>query len=338
MSDQLSTLAILTGNLHTLLVRLGIGNLRQGSLRRLTGGASKETWAFDAVGPAGAIPLIMRRFSADAVPSESVINPETEAFLIRRAGECAVPTAGIRHILEARDELGRGFLCDRIEGETLARRILRNPEFAEIRTELSFECGAILARIHAVPRHDLPPLKTRYAAGQLYELYESYQSFGGGSPVFEAAFRWLRENMPAETERPRLVHGDFRNGNLIIGIDGIRAVLDWELAHLGDPAEDLGWITVNSWRFGEIDKPVGGFGSVEDMLEGYRFEGGEAISADTVRYWRTLGTLRWGLICRSMARPTRPGAPLSVERAMIGRRISETELDLLDILAPEGGR
>jgi aminoglycoside phosphotransferase (APT) family kinase protein len=115
-------------------------------------------------------------------------------------------------------------------------------------------------------------------------------------------------------------------------------VLDWELAHLGDPAEDLGWITVNSWRFGEIDKPVGGFGSVEDMLEGYRFEGGEAISADTVRYWRTLGTLRWGLICRSMARPARPGAPLSVERAMIGRRISETELDLLDILAPEGGR
>jgi aminoglycoside phosphotransferase (APT) family kinase protein len=338
MSDQLSTYVALTGNLQTLLVRLGIGNLRQGSLQRLTGGASKETWAFDAVGPAGAVPLIMRRFSADAVPSESVINPETEAFLIRRAGECGVPTPGIRHILEPGDDLGRGFLSDRIEGETLARRILRNPEFAEIRTELAFECGAILARIHAVPSEDLPPLKTRFAAGQLYELYESYQSFGGGSAVFEAAFRWLREHMPADAETPRLVHGDFRNGNLIIGVDGIRAVLDWELAHLGDPAEDLGWITVNSWRFGEIDKPVGGFGSVEDMLEGYRFEGGEAIDAETVRYWRTLGTLRWGLICRSMARPARPGASLTVERAMIGRRISETELDLLDILAAEGVR
>jgi len=186
MSDQLSTYVALTGNLQTLLVRLGIGNLRQGSLQRLTGGASKETWAFDAVGPAGAVPLIMRRFSADAVPSDSVINPETEAFLIRRAGECAVPTPGIRHILEPGDDLGRGFLSDRIEGETLARRILRNPEFAEIRAELAFECGAILARIHAVPREDLPPLKTRFAAGQLYELYESYQSFGGGSAV---AFR-----------------------------------------------------------------------------------------------------------------------------------------------------
>ena len=217
MSDQLSTYVALTGNLQTLLVRLGIGNLRQGSLQRLTGGASKEMWSFDAVGPAGAVPLIMRRFSADAVPSDSVINPETEAFLIRRAGECAVPTPGIRHILEPGDDLGRGFLSDRIEGETLARRILRNPEFAEIRTELAFECGAILARIHAVPREDLPPLKTRFAAGQLYELYESYQSFGGGSAVFEAAFRWLREHMPADAETPRLVHGDFRNGNLIIG-------------------------------------------------------------------------------------------------------------------------
>ena len=338
MNDHSGASTSLAGKLDALLVRLDRGHLKEGSLERLTGGASQETWSFDAVGAAGVAPLIMRRLSADAAPGERSISSECEALLIRRAGECGVPTPGIRHILEPGDDLGRGFLSDRIEGETLARRILRNPEFAEIRTELAFECGAILARIHAVPSEDLPPLKTRFAAGQLYELYESYQSFGGGSAVFEAAFRWLREHMPADAETPRLVHGDFRNGNLIIGVDGIRAVLDWELAHLGDPAEDLGWITVNSWRFGEIDKPVGGFGSVEDMLEGYRFEGGEAIDAQTVRYWRTLGTLRWGLICRSMARPARPGAPLTVERAMIGRRISETELDLLDILAAEGVR
>ena len=102
-------------------------------------------------------------------------------------------------------------------------------------------------------------------------------------------------------------------------------MLDWELAHLGDPAEDLGWITVNSWRFGVIDKPVGGFGSVEEMLEGYRSAGGEAIEAERVLYWRTLGSLRWGLICRRMAAPGPIGVPLPVERAMIVRRISETE-------------
>ena len=69
------------------------------------------------------------------------------------------------------------------------------------------------------------------------------------------------------------MHGDFRHGNLIIGPDGVRAVLDWELAHLGDPMEDLGWICVNSWRFGEIDKPVGGFGTREELFAGYEAAG-----------------------------------------------------------------
>jgi aminoglycoside phosphotransferase (APT) family kinase protein len=336
--SQQSDYACLADKLDALLVRLGRGNLRQGSLQRLTGGANKETWALDAVGSAGAVPLIMRRLSADASPSERTVAPECEARLIRRAGECGVATPGICHILEPRDSLGAGFLSARIEGEPLARRILRNPEFAEIRPKLSFQCGAILARIHAIPVQSLPPLRTQFARGELDELHRSYRSFGGGSAVFETAFRWLRDRAPGEATVPRLVHGDFRNGNLVIGPEGVRAVLDWELAHLGDPAEDLGWITVNSWRFGMIDKPVGGFGSVEQMLEGYRSEGGEDIDINTVLYWRTLGSLRWGLFCRSMALPARDGVPITVERAMIGRRISETELDLLDILAPESVR
>ncbi len=326
--------ACLADKLDALLVRLGFGNLKRGSLQRLTGGASKETWALEAVGSAGAAPLIMRRLSADALPSERTIEPDCEARLIRRAGECGVPTPRVCHILEPWDGLGAGFLSARIEGETLARRILRNPEFAEIRSKLSFQCGAILARIHAIPLATLPQLKAQFALGDLDGLYRSYRSFGGGSPVFEAAFRWLRDRAPGEARVPRLVHGDFRNGNLIVGPEGVRAVLDWELAHLGDPAEDLGWITVNSWRFGMIDEPVGGFGSVEQMLEGYRSEGGEDIDVSRVLYWRTLGSLRWGLMCRSMACPGQAGGRITVEGAMIGRRISETELDLLDILAP----
>jgi aminoglycoside phosphotransferase (APT) family kinase protein len=338
VSDPSGASAVLAGKLDALLVRLDRGHLKEGSLERLTGGASQETWSFDAVGGGSVSPLIMRRLSADASPGERAVSSECEAQLIRRAGECGVPTPRICHILEPGDGLGRGFLSDRIEGETLARRILRDAEFARIRPRLDFQCGVILSRIHAVPLHDLPPLKTRFATGQLDELYESYQSFGGGSAVFEVAFRWLRDHMPDQAERARLVHGDFRNGNLIIGPDGVRAVLDWELAHLGDPAEDLGWITVNSWRFGAIGKPVGGFGTVEEMLDGYRSAGGRAIEVERVLYWRILGSLRWGLICRRMAHPAQGGTPITVERAMIGRRISETELDLLDILAPEGVR
>jgi aminoglycoside phosphotransferase (APT) family kinase protein len=338
MSDPLEGPASLAGKLDALLIRIGRGNLRAGSLARLTGGASQETWAFDALDRGNIVPLIMRRLSADAARSDITIDSACEARLIRRAGECGVPTPGICHILEPGDDLGRGFLSERIQGETLARRILRDPAFAQIRPLLAFQCGAILARIHAVPRDGIPALRTRFAAVQLDELHRIYQSFGGGSAPFEVAFRWLRDNLPRQASTPRLVHGDFRNGNLIVGADGVRAVLDWELAHLGDPAEDLGWMTVNSWRFGAIDKPVGGFGSVEQMLEGYRSEGGEAIDTTSVLYWRTLGSLRWGLMCRTMARPAQVGVPIGVERAMIGRRVSETELDLLDILTAEGVR
>jgi len=132
------------------------------------------------------------------------------------------------------------------------------------------------------------------------------------------------------------VHGDFRNGNLIIGQDGVRAVLDWELAHFGDPMEDLGWICVNSWRFGEIDKPVGGFGSREELFAGYEAAGGK-IDAASVTFWEVMGTLRWGVMCCGMMQGFRRSPDHSMERAMIGRRASETEIDLLRLLAPRGG-
>lgn len=333
MSEQVQ--ASLTDKLDALLTRLRLGNLSGTSLKRLTGGANQETWAFDAIDGFSATPLILRRLSGEVLPSKDTVTPEYEASLIRGAGECGVPTASVRYILEPRDDLGRGFISTRVEGETLAHRILRDAAFADLRPRLAFQCGAILARIHAVPLSKLPKLRVRFAAEQLDELYESYRSFGGGSAVYEAAFRWLRARLPEKPSAPRLLHGDFRNGNLIVGPESVRAVLDWELAHFGDPAQDLGWITVNSWRYGVIDKAVGGFGNVEQLLEGYRAEGGESIDPERVLYWRTFGSLRWGLMSRSMARPPAAGMPIAVERAMIGRRFSETELDLLDILAPE---
>jgi aminoglycoside phosphotransferase (APT) family kinase protein len=151
--------------------------------------------------------------------------------------------------------------------------------------------------------------------------------------VFELALRWLRGHDPGPPDRLTLVHGDFRHGNLIIGPDGLRAVLDWELAHLGDAMEDLGWICVNSWRFGEIDKPVGGFGSREELFAGYQAAGGR-VDPDRVKFWEVMGTLRWGVMCCGMMQRFREGPDHSMERAMIGRRASETEIDLLRLLAP----
>ena len=155
--------------------------------------------------------------------------------------------------------------------------------------------------------------------------------------MFDLAFRWLRDHLPPAVT-PVLVHGDYRHGNLIIGAQGVHAVLDWELAHIGDPAEDLTWMCIPPWRFGELDKPVGGFGLREDLLVAYERASGRSIEKERLAWWDVLGSLRWGIMCADMPKWLRSGRDKSVERAMIARRASESELDLLRILSPRTPR
>jgi hypothetical protein len=172
------------------------------------------------------------------------------------------------------------------------------------------------------------------APDPLVVLREQLDSFGRPSEVFELAMAELAAGRPPPRD-PVLVHGDFRLGNLIVGPEGLRAVLDWELTHAGDPAEDLGWLCVKAWRFG-ASAPVAGLGSREDLLAAYRAAGGASISPDELRWWELLGTLRWGVICLTQAWTHLSGAHRSVELAAIGRRVCEQEWDLLMLLDPEG--
>jgi aminoglycoside phosphotransferase (APT) family kinase protein len=126
-----------------------------------------------------------------------------------------------------------------------------------------------------------------------------------------------------------------RTGNIIVGPARLEAVLDWEAVHVGDPMEDLGWICVTSWRFGEVDKPAGGFGSREELFAGYEAVSGQRVDPDRVRWWEVMGTLRWGMSCAMFGREFQDG-DRSVEKAAIGRRASETAIDLLAILSPRG--
>jgi aminoglycoside phosphotransferase (APT) family kinase protein len=229
--------------------------------------------------------------------------------------------------------LGTGFIMQRVEGETIPRKILRDEKFARARPMLARQLGETLAAIHGLALSQLPELRRMTAAKEIAELERDYRRFDWPRPVFELALRWLRDHDPGSPKDVTLVHGDFRHGNLIIGPDGLRAVLDWELAHIGDPMEDLGWICVNSWRFGEIDKPVGGLGSREELFAGYR-KAGRRVDPARVMFWEVMGTLRWGVMCCGMMQRFRSGPEHSVERAMIGRRASETEIDLLRLLAP----
>ncbi|NEW93782.1 phosphotransferase family protein [Rhodopseudomonas sp. BR0M22] len=301
---------------------------------QLSGGASQETWSFVIERPDGDIAAILRR-SPPGYGSVSgrAAGLDVEAELMRLAYEAGVPSPQVLHVLTEADALGAGFVMRRVDGETIPRKILRDDEFADARPKLARQIGTILAGLHGIDSAALPPLRTISSTEEIGLLRDDYRSMGWPRPVFELALRWLSQNDPGVSKAVTLVHGDFRHGNLIIGADGVRAVLDWELAHRGDPMEDLGWICVNSWRFGEIDKPVGGLGSREDMFAGYEAAGG-TVDPDRVKFWEVMGTLRWGIMCCGMMQRFRQGPDHSMERAMIGRRSSETEIDLLRLLAP----
>lgn len=312
--------------LDCLAPRLSPTATRAKNARRLSGGASLETWAFDLDDGA---PLILRRRPDGAAMRETALPLASEAALLSSAANAGAPTPSVVHVCEPDDGLGEAYVMGRLEGETLGRRIVRDEAFAEARTGLARRCGEVLARIHAVPTQSLPELASSDARGEL-ERYEAiYRQMDVRRPVLEAAFRWLSAIAPPPPERPVLVHGDFRNGNLMIHpTGGLVGVLDWELAHLGDPAEDLGWICVNSWRFGEWRKPVGGFGDYAELLDGY----GGGVSLERLRFWQALGSLKWGVMCLMMYQSFATGQDRSIERAMIGRRTSETEIDLVALM------
>jgi aminoglycoside phosphotransferase (APT) family kinase protein len=303
---------------------------------KLSGGASQETWTFDIAHPNGSIGAILRRSPPGygAAPTRAA-GLNNEAVLMQLAGNAGVPSPRVLHVLRPQDDLGTGFIMQRVEGETIARKILRDEQFAKARPHLARQLGTVAAGIHGLPREQLPALREMTSTKEIGELDRDYRSFNWPRPVFELALRWLKRHDPGPPQELTLVHGDFRHGNLIIGPDGVRAVLDWELAHTGDPMEDLGWVCVNSWRFGEIDKPVGGFGSREELFAGYE-AAGRRVDPDRVTFWEVMGTLRWGVMCCGMMQRFRSGPDHSMERAMIGRRSSETEIDLLRLLAPRG--
>jgi len=292
----------------------------------LSGGASAETWAIDVTDAAGSErPLILRR-SAGEGGSGLRVPRRIEALTQRAAGEAGVPVANVLAIFDDDPALGSGYVMERLEGETIPRKLLREARFAAARAQLAGECGGALAAIHRVPLAGLPALPALAVSGQLAALEAKHRSFGHPVPAFSLAFRLLRERLPPPVP-PTLVHGDFRTGNLLVDERGLVAVLDWELVHLGDPLEDLGWFCTPAWRFGGAGA-AGGFTSREVLYAAYEQASGRAVDRDVARFWELFGTLRWGVICEHQVH-THLGGALSVERAAIGRRITEVELDLL---------
>jgi aminoglycoside phosphotransferase (APT) family kinase protein len=301
-------------------------------LTRLSGGASKQTWAFDAVGADGErTELILRRAAPGRAGEPGDVRREARALGL--AYDAGLPVPEVLAVSEGADWGTPGMVLRRIPGETIARKILRDEQYERARGVLVRQLARFAAGLHAiVPPSDFPaPDQLAGLRSQLDEFRGP--PFGQHHDVFERALAWLAAN-PPPPRGPVLLHGDFRLGNLIVGPEGLGAVLDWELSHLGNPAEDLGWLCVKAWRFGAAGA-VAGLGRREELLTAYREAGGADIGLDELRWWEVLGTLRWGVICLSQAWVHLSGAHRSVELAAIGRRVCEQEWDLLLLLEPE---
>ena len=321
---------VLRRGLLALAPRLWPGANAVEGLRRLSAGATLETWSFDVVAPHARHELILRR-SPGGLRANETLSLTNEAALVASLAGTGVPVAKVVRALVPEDGIGDGFIMVRIHGETIPRKLLRDAEFAVARERFVDQCGAILAALHRTPPDRGPPLATRSLSVMMASMERRHQVMAEqrrASPVFAMALRWLRDRMPADRP-PALVHGDFRIGNLMLDADGVSAVLDWEIAHLGDPAEDLAWVCLPPWRFGNIHLPVAGIGTREDLFRAYETAGGEPVDPARVRFWEILGSLRWGLGTAGMAEWFRSGRDTAPERAMIARRVSENELDLM---------
>lgn len=297
-------------------------------LARLSGGASRDTWRFDAVETDGRRhPLILQRQRTLVV--ESWLETAVEAQLLGAARAAGVPSAELVAWSAGAEELGLPYLLvERIEGEALPQRILRDARFAPARAKLARQYGEALGRIQCIAPDDVPGLAPQHPLDHFQQVQGA---LGEPSPALELGFRWLATHRPTAGDRV-VVHGDFRNGNGIVDPEsGLRAVIDWELSHLGDPLEDLGWFCIRAWRFG-APHPVGGFGSYDEIIEGYEATSGRTVERETLRWWQIMGSVRWAVICLMQGATHWQGHRRSVELAVTGRRVAEAEFDLMLLL------
>jgi aminoglycoside phosphotransferase (APT) family kinase protein len=299
------------------------------SLTRIPGGASRETWLAESEDGR----WVLRR---DPKGTVSLVPLADEFTLISRAAEVGVPVA---EPIAFEPDDGRfgspGMLMAHVAGTSVAPRVLRKPEYETARSVLTPQLGEALARIHAVDPGSLdgvlPSPGGDPAGAQIAEWERQLDEIGEPLPAVELGLRWLRANAPEPAEA-RLVHGDFRLGNFIVDENGLAAVIDWELAHLGDPAEDIGWLCIRSWRFGNDDRPVAGVGGLDDFVAAYEAAGGAPIEPERVRYWEAFGNVKWAVICARQAHDHLTGVRRSHELASLGRRICEPEFDLLRLV------
>jgi aminoglycoside phosphotransferase (APT) family kinase protein len=287
----------------------------------LPGGASKEAWAVDADGE----PLLVRRAGGGVIHRHTLsLRHEFEVLQVAHEAGVKVP----RPVAYIEDLEGReAFVMERLEGETIGRRIVRSPMSDRLPEQMAEE----LAKIHALPPERLPFLDE----ASVDRLVDELDEIGDPHPAIELGLWWLRENRPP-ARPPVVVHGDFRIGNLVVDENGLVGVLDWEFAHLDDPARDLSFALVRAWRFGVPERRLGGIGDAGPYLERYNELTGFGVRPEELDYWELAGNVAWAIGCLTQARRHLTGQERSVELAILGRLGAEVELEICCLLEGHG--
>jgi aminoglycoside phosphotransferase (APT) family kinase protein len=310
---------------HLLRDSLSQPNLEIDALIPLSGGASRQSWGCRVRWLNHDRRLVVR-LGEKSLLGQSLIG---EAKIMRAARSCGVPVPRVIAVTHDRRDLGVPFLVMEWEpGRTSPKYVLGDGELASVRPHLAVECGRILAQIHSISPAAVTHLSSE---DPLVLLRRAHADTGEPlTPIFALALNVLNEHRPPPLP-PRPIHGDFRLGNLLIDHHGIRSVLDWEMARLGDPLQDLGWMCVRAWRYGR-QMPVGGFGSYANLLRGYAEAGGVTVDSDALAWWEAYGCLLWGVLTRTQYALYRTGQRLEIEYVAIGCRTPEAEWDILNAI------
>jgi aminoglycoside phosphotransferase (APT) family kinase protein len=291
-------------------------------------GVANRTVVFDLVTGETRRRLVSRQesYAAEKTP----FLPSTDQFrLTRVVFENGIAAPEPVFVYDAEDGMGDGYVAAFVGGETMPKKILHSPKLALARERLVAQIASSLARLHAIDVAKAAFLEARDdSVDPIRAQRARLDSYGEPHPAIELALRWLERNRPSGGAR-RILHGDLRIGNLIIAENGLAAILDWECAHLGDPAEDLGWFCVRSWRFGQNDKPAGGIGTRRELLDAYEAAGGRHVDVEEVRYWEVFGLARWAILNVMQAHGHVFGGRRSPAFAACGRNASMIEYDLL---------
>ena len=312
------------------------------SARKLSGGAIQENWLLAlqvAGGPRdGSNELVLR---TDASSGVATSRSRADEFRILET----VWRAGVRVpqpiLLEPSDDvLDRPFfIVSVLKGTALGSRVVRDPAIGGDRTALATELAHELARIHAVQPDtamaDVLGPRPNDVVDALVQGYRAdLDAVSRPTPIVELALRVLERERPNESS-VTFCHRDYRTGNYMVDGAGLTGILDWEFAGWSDPIEDLGWFCSKTWRFGADDRPAGGLTSRTAFFNAYAEASGRPIDRRAALWWELMANVRWAVIAHQQTDRVLAGER-SLELALIGRRIHETEREILTLIQALG--